>query len=89
MKHKKKQHKTKKATLPVEKVMKGTISVPVQDTTLKVEKDYKYALPITEIKKDLIKTAVYAVFALGVILALNYFMPETGLKFNLSSYKFF
>jgi hypothetical protein len=31
-----------------------------------------HALPISEIKKDLLKTAVFSVFSIGVVLALHF-----------------
>ncbi len=88
MKQKKSKHKKKQPQTVSKEVQKTSTATEVVVKTVQ-EKDYKYALPIAEIKKDLLKTAAYAVFALGVILALNYFMPDTGLKFDLSRYKFF
>lgn len=92
MKHKKKNQKSKKSatTTQTQQVTGEAPQVLTQESSKKqTEKDYKYALPIEDIKKDLIKTSVYAVFAVGVILALYYFMPKSGLQFDLSRYKFF
>jgi len=89
MKQKKKKHKNKKQDPVVTNIEQKSNIKTEGELKQTLEKDYKYSLPIAEIKKDLIKTAAYAIFALGVILVLNYLLPKTGLEFDLSRYKFF
>ena len=53
------------------------------------EKEYKYALPIADIKKDLIRTAVFAVFAVATIFTISLLLPQLESKFDFGSYKLF
>lgn len=42
------------------------------------QKESKYALPMKEIKKDLVKTLIFAVFCVAVLLTLHF----TGVTFE-------
>jgi uncharacterized membrane protein YraQ (UPF0718 family) len=89
MKHKKKNFKNKPSNQKVNSQKENLSNQTIEAQVVEIEKNTKYALPIKEIKKDLYKTFAYAIFALLAIVALNYFLPKTGLKLDLSSYKFF
>jgi hypothetical protein len=92
MKTKKKTQKKRNKTKLVPKQTLQNNSTAIDTAVVTppvVDKTYKYALPVKEIKKDLIKTVLYACFAIGAIVTLHFAIPETGLKLDLSSYKFF
>lgn len=92
MKQKKKKHSKNQnlATKPQQqKQAENNHFQAKNEKVVEIDKNSKYALPITEIKRDLFKTFAYGIFAAAVIIALYYFLPKSGLQLNLGNYKFF